>query len=158
MKYGKVLVFNLVIILIGATIYFVVSNRANFFKTPSNVPNSPNEQATLTTQTATFGSVTYKVTPKNLAKSSSNWDFEIVLDTHTGSLDQDLVSQVRLSDEKGREFQVAKWEGDPPGGHHREGVMKFESQGSDTASVTLKINPGENMKETSFTWEVKTNE
>lgn len=155
MKYSKVIVFNLVTIVIGVVIYFVISNRANFFKTPSNVPNSPNERAALSTKTATIGIVTYKITPTSLSKSSSSWDFKIVLDTHTGSLDQDLVSQVRLSDEKGSEYQVAKWEGDPPGGHHREGVLKFQSLGSDVASITLKINPGENMKETSFTWETK---
>lgn len=107
MKYGKVLVFNLVIILIGATIYFVISNRTNFFNTTPNVPNAPTEQTALATQTVTIGNVVYKVTPKNLSKSSSSWDFEIVLDTHTGSLDQDLVSQVSLSDEKGREYQVS---------------------------------------------------
>lgn len=155
MKYGKVLVFNLAIIMVGIAIYFVISNRANFINKTLNVPNLPSEQSTLKTQTTTIGNVTYKVTPKSLSKSSSSWDFEIVLDTHTGSLDQDLASQVRLSADKAVENQVGKWEGDPLGGHHREGVLKFQPLGSDVASVTLKINPDENMKETNFTWEVK---
>lgn len=154
MKYGKVLVFNLIIILIGAVIYFVISNRTNFFNKPI-APNLPAEQTALSAQTASIGIVTYKVTPKNLSKSSPTWDFEIVLDTHTGSLDQDLVSEVRLLDDKNKEYQASKWEGDPPGGHHREGVIKFESLGSDVTSLILKINPGEKMKETSFTWETK---
>lgn len=155
MKYTKVLLFYLVIIIIGVAIYFTISNRGSLFGSTSSVSNSSAEQEKTATKTTTIDDVMYKVTPKNLSRSSSSWDFEIVLDTHAGSLDQDLQSQVHLTDEKDREYPVAKWEGDPPGGHHREGVLKFESLGSDVASITLKINPGENTAETSFTWEVK---
>jgi len=154
MKYGKVLIFNLAIILIGTAIYFAISNRTNFFTAPS-APNVPAEQAALATQTATIGIVTYKVTPKNLSKSSPTWDFEVVLDTHTGSLDQDLVSGIRLSDDRNNEYQASNWEGDPPGGHHREGVLQFQALDSEIKSITLKINPGENMEGASLTWAIK---
>lgn len=154
MKYGKLLIFYLTIIIIGASIYFVFSNKGGFLISPPSASNLSTKQKTLSTQTASIGNVTYKVTPKNLSRSSSSWDFEISLDTHTGSLDQDLVSLILLSDGK-NEYKALKWEGDPLGGHHREGILKFQPLGSGVTSVILKIKPGGNTEETSFTWEVK---
>lgn len=142
MKANRLIFLYILIVIAAILVVAKVSNK------PSVVQN------TLPSQTATIGIVTYKVTPKNLSRSSISWDFEIVLDTHTGSLDQDLVQRVRLSDDKAREYQATKWEGDPPGGHHREGTIQFKS-GSDVKSITLKINPGKNMEEKSLTWEIK---
>lgn len=142
MKTGR-FIFLCVVIIAAILVVAKVSKRP------------PAVQNTLLLQTATIGNVTYKVTPKNLSRFSTSWDFEIALDTHTGSLDQDLVQQVRLSDNKAREYQATKWEGNPLGGHHREGVLRFQPLGSDVKSVTLKLNPGENMEENSLTWEIR---
>lgn len=155
MKYQKIIVFSSLIAVIGVALYYVISNRATISNKPTEVFNQANQQSSLLTQTATIGDVTYTVTPKGLSQSSATWGFEVVLDTHTGSLDQDLTQQVTLLDDRGKEYQSAKWEGDPSGGHHRKGQLQFKSLGADIKSVILKINPGENMGEASFTWNVE---
>lgn len=67
--------------------------------------------------------VTIKVTP-TAAGPAGQWEFTVVLDTHSADLDDDLVkSAVLLVDRN--ELRPVSWTGAGPGGHHREGVLKF---------------------------------
>ncbi len=143
MKYQKVIIFSLVILVIGLALYYVI---------PKDVANQVSEQTILPTQTLTDGTVTYKVTPKNLTTRAATWDFEIILDTHTGSLDQDLVAIVRLVDDKGSKYKSTQWEGAPPGGHHREGTLKFSPFTSRPAFIELTVQTTDNTKEISLRW------
>jgi hypothetical protein len=65
------------------------------------------------------------VTPKELSPGASEWVLDIALDTHSVELDDDLVAQTVLVDDQGNEHQPLSWEGDPPGGHHRRGMLTF---------------------------------
>lgn len=143
MKYQKVIIFSLVILVIGLALYYVI---------PKDVANQVSEQTILQTQTLTDGNVTYKVTPKDLTTSATTWDFDVTLDTHTGSLDQDMVTTFRLVDNKGKEYRATKWEGDPPGGHHREGLLKFSPLTSRPAFIELTVQTTDNTKEISLRW------
>ncbi len=152
MKYQKITILSLAIIIIGAALYYVVSDRVN---SPSSSGISTQiEQTTPQTQTLTDDIVIYKVTPKNLAVSATTWDFDISLDTHTGSLDQDLVDIARLVDDKGDEYTATMWEGDPAGGHHREGILKFLPINPRPAFVELKIQTTSNVEKNSLRWNV----
>jgi hypothetical protein len=82
------------------------------------------QAAGLETQTNREGSVTVKVTPRNISPQAKSWDFEITLTTHTVSLDQDMGRAAVLVFGSGKQAPLA-WEGDPPGGHHRKGVLRF---------------------------------
>lgn len=124
MNNQKFIIIGLAIIIIGAAFYYVVSKRTSSPST-RQVGSEQSEQNTFSTQTLTDGTVTYKITPQNLAPTATSWDFDISLDTHTGSLDQDLVDIVRLVDDKGNKYKSTKWTGDPLGGHHREGTLEF---------------------------------
>lgn len=154
MKYQKVIVFNLGLIVIGAALYYVISNRSNLFNKSTNDANQVSERTTLQTQILTDGTVTYKVTPKDLTVSATTWDFEISLDTHTGSLDQDLVAIVRLVDDKGNEYKSSQWEGDPPGGHHREGTLEFSPITPRPTFVELNIQTTGSTEKTSLRWNI----
>ena len=66
MKYQKVIIISLAIVIITAALYYVVSNRTSLPST-QRVGSEQSEQVALSTQTLTDGAVTYKVTPKNLA-------------------------------------------------------------------------------------------
>jgi hypothetical protein len=90
----------------------------------------------LATVTSIERSVTVKVTPRSVA--GAEWEFAVVLDTHSAKLDDDLVRTVVLRVD-GREFRPVRWTGAKPGGHHREGVLTFASPGRAVGPVELLI-------------------
>ena len=70
-------------------------------------------------------SVTVTVTPSDLGVDSKEWKFNVVMDTHSVELDQDIVETAILIDNPGEEYKPLRWEGAGPGGHHREGTLIF---------------------------------
>ena len=69
-------------------------------------------------------SVTVTVTPTLVSEESEEWKFNVVMDTHSVELDQDMTKYAVLVDDKGKEYVPIKWDG-PVGGHHREGTLSF---------------------------------
>lgn len=96
------------------------------------------------------GRVSVKITPQVL--DGAQWKFEIVFDTHSGSLDDDLLQVVLLVDAKGNTYQPTAWEGAGPGGHHREGILIFNAVIPTPPSVELKIRNVGEVLERSFKW------
>ncbi len=107
------------------------------------------------TKTDDQGQVVIQATPVEIGKDAKTWKFAIVLDTHSGSLDEDMVKTSLLSDEQGNVYQPIAWEGSPPGGHHREGVLVFDALEPVPFSVELKIKGVGGVAERSFTWKIK---
>lgn len=99
--------------------------------------------------------VTIKVTPVELGKGAETWNFQVVLDTHSGSLDNDLLAAVSLADDKGNVYRPVAWEGPGPGGHHREGVLRFIPLSPAPPAITLNIRDVGGIAERIFTWEIK---
>lgn len=111
--------------------------------------------AELAGQRSSSGGVTVAVTPQNLVASAKSWDFKVVLDTHSGELNDDLVKTATLIDDKGGRHAPEKWEGAGPGGHHREGTLRFNAIAPRPESVELQIQrPGESAPR-SFRWQLK---
>jgi len=81
--------------------------------------------------------------------------FEIRLNTHSGDLSQDLVTVCTLKDNSGREYQPTGWDGSPPGGHHRNGVLEFSELGDAAQSITLVIREVANVPERIFNWSIE---
>lgn len=110
--------------------------------------------AGLETQTSSAYSVTVKVTPKNVAYDAKPWDFVIALDTHSADLGDDLVkSTVLLAN--GARYSPIAWEGSPPGGHHREGTLRFNAVNPFPDKIELQIQrPGEE-KSRLFLWNLR---
>jgi len=104
-------------------------------------------------QTSSGGGVTVTVTPNTVAAHASRWQFEIVVSTHSVELSHDLVQLAALIDAAGRRHAPLAWDGDPPGGHHRKGVLSFRPLGS-VEEVTLLIREV-GMPERVFRWSVK---
>jgi hypothetical protein len=107
-------------------------------------------QAAATTQTTAVRGVTVKVTPRSL--SAPEWEFAVVLDTHSQDLKDDLEkSAVLLVD--GLEVQPTRWEGPGAGGHHREGILRFPAPAGAAGTLELRIQrPGEAAPRV-FRWE-----
>ena len=152
MKNQKIIIIGLAIVIIGSAFYDVIFNRGNS-SNPSGIPTQV-EQTTLQTQTLIDDTVTYKVTPKNFIPSNETWDFNIIVDTHTGSLDQDMASTIRLIDDKSNEYKATTWDGAAPGGHHREGILKFSPISPRPAFVELKIQTTSSAENNRLRWNI----
>lgn len=81
--------------------------------------------------------------------------FEIRMNTHSGDLSQDLVAACTLKDNSGREYHPTSWDGSPPGGHHRSGVLEFSELGEGAESITLVIREVANVPERVFNWSIE---
>lgn len=111
--------------------------------------------AQLTAQKDVANGVTLVVTPKGLVQGAATWDFTVVFDTHTQDLADDPMSSAVLRDPKGNEFKPVAWDGPPPGGHHREGVLRFTPIVPQPDSVELRIKrQGEDAPRV-FRWQLK---
>lgn len=106
-------------------------------------------------QRSSAGGVTVAVTPQNLAANAKSWEFKVVLDTHSGELNDDLVKTVTLRDDKGALHAPVKWEGAGPGGHHREGTLKFNTVTPAPAAIELRIMRAGEAAPRSFRWQLK---
>lgn len=112
-------------------------------------------QEELNTQTNSEGAVDIEVTPLDISKSSDTWKFEIAMNTHSVTLDQDLTKVSVLKDEKGKEYSPTSWEGAPPGGHHREGTLVFAPITSKSKELKLVIKGIGEIPERIFTWKIR---
>lgn len=111
--------------------------------------------AELAVQRSSASGVTVAVTPQSLAAGAKSWDFKVVLDTHSAELKDDLARSAVLVVDGGGSYTPTAWQGDPPGGHHREGTLKFNAISPQPKAIELQIQrPGE-LKPRSFRWQLK---
>jgi hypothetical protein len=88
--------------------------------------------------------VTVSVRPLDLSPAAQRWMFEVVLDTHSADLSDELAKTAVLVDDRGSEHRPAAWKGDPPGGHHRKGTLDFAPVVPRPGAVELRVQrPGE---------------
>lgn len=109
--------------------------------------------AKLDPQTSSQSGVTVKVAPQTLA--GGEWEFSVVLDTHSQDLSDDLLKTATLALDGGSPIAPLAWQGDPAGGHHRKGVLRFKIAASSPASVELRLQrPGEAAPRV-FRWQLR---
>lgn len=99
--------------------------------------------------------ITIKVTPIEFGKGAETWKFQVVLDTHSGSLDDDLLTVVSLADDQGDTYRPTAWEGPGPGGHHLEGTLTFNPVQPLPGYVELKIKNVGGVPKRSFRWNLE---
>lgn len=111
----------------------------------------PSLAAELGTQKSSERGVTVIVTPQSLSADAKSWDFKVVLDTHSQDLKDDLLKTSALVAGSTTLAPLA-WDGAPPGGHHREGTLRFAPVKPLPQSVELQMRrPGEAAPR-SFRW------
>lgn len=111
--------------------------------------------AALTQQSSSDQGVTIRATPRDLAPTAKGWEFEMVLETHSRDLIDDLKSLVTLVADGGVRRVPTAWEGDPPGGHHRKGVLRFSPVTPWSQAIELVVSrPGETSPRT-FRWQLQ---
>jgi hypothetical protein len=97
--------------------------------------------------------VTVKVQP--IALAPAGWDFEVTFDTHSQELKDDLTGSAMLVSDAGAPLAPSSWKGDPPGGHHRKGVLRFESVSPAPAQLELRIQRAGEATPRVFRWQLK---
>jgi len=91
--------------------------------------------ARLDTRTDSAGDVEIRIEPRQLDETGAV--FKVVLDTHSGDLSADL--EAATLEFGGKIWQSAEWSGDGPGGHHREGELRFSPTDDVAGSVILTV-------------------
>jgi hypothetical protein len=77
------------------------------------------------------------------------------MDTHTKPLNDNIAEISVLVDDAGKRSTPVAWQGDPPGGHHRKGVLRFAAPTDMPAAVELRIGGIGGAGTRSFRWELK---
>jgi len=95
--------------------------------------------AELAPQSSRAGGVSISVQPVDVSAAATTWKFKVVLDTHSGSLGDDLARTATLLDGTGKPHAALGWEGDPAGGHHRSGVLTFQAPSPPPEGLELRI-------------------
>ena len=111
-------------------------------------------ETVLSAQENSGGEVDIKATPLIL-KAGEKPQFEIEFNTHSVELDFDISQIASLTDEKLNAYTSSTWEGSPPGGHHRKGILKFKAIYPKPKVIQLKISQVGNIEERIFKWELK---
>lgn len=108
----------------------------------------------LVAQTSTDRGVTVKVTPLDLAPNAAAWEFEVVFDTHSQDLRDDPAASSALLDSVGKRYAPLGWRGDPPGGHHRKGVLRFAPIRPRPGAIELHIGRAGETAPRAFRWQL----
>lgn len=111
--------------------------------------------AELAQQSSQAGGVTISVKPTDVSATAATWQFQVVLDTHTGDLGDDLARTATIVDAAGRQQPALGWEGDPAGGHHRKGVLRFKALSPRPDALELRIARAGETAPRTFRWNLK---
>ena len=117
------------------------------------VPSAAAAAGALPAQSSAAGGVTVKATPRMLA--GPVWEFELVFDTHTQDLNDDPVKSASLRAAGVAGAVPLAWQGDPPGGHHRKGVLRFKAPTPVPAAIELRLQRAGEPSPRVFRWQVK---
>jgi len=90
----------------------------------------------LATRTIEAGEVTVEIGPLSIDDRGAA--FEIVMDTHSVELDMDIAKDASL-EVGGEDWTDARWKGDGPSGHHREGTLSFDAGGPANGTARLEL-------------------
>ncbi len=108
----------------------------------------------LAPQTSSQSGVTVKVTPRSLA--GAEWEFEVVFDTHSQELNDDPLKAAVLVADGSAPSSPTGWQGDVPGGHHRQGVLRFKAPAAAApAKVELRLNRAGESAPRVFRWQLR---
>lgn len=111
--------------------------------------------AALAQQTSSDRGVTVRATPRDISSTAKVWEFDIVLETHTQNLTDDLKTGAVLVVGGGAKQAPLSWEGDPPGGHHRKGVLRYAAVSPLPDAFELRIQRPDEPAPRNFRWTLK---
>ncbi len=123
-----------VALVVGAVVLVLTGDGSRPRATGGATPRQ--EEASLPARTVDAGGVQVRIEPLRIDQTGAA--FLVILDTHSGDLRVDLAETARL-EVGGADWGDAAWDGDPPGGHHRQGTLNFEPGGPTRGTARLAI-------------------
>ncbi len=93
-----------------------------------------NREIVLPTRTISAGAVTVSIQPLVIGEAGAR--FRVAMDTHSVDLSFEPEASLQVG---GTSWGRGVWVGDGPGGHHRQGELRFEPGGPPTGHVRLEI-------------------
>ena len=111
--------------------------------------------AELAPQNSQAGGVSVSVKPTDVSAAATTWKFQVTLTTHSGDLGDDLARSAILVDAAGKPQPALGWDGDPPGGHHRKGVLRFKALSPRPDALELRIPRAGEAAPRTFRWKLK---
>lgn len=109
----------------------------------------------LAQQSNRAGGVSISIEPTDVSAAATSWQFKVALDTHSGALDDDLARSAILVDAAGKQYAALGWNGDPAGGHHRSGVLRFKPLSPQPEVLELRISRSGEAAARTFRWQLK---
>ena len=141
-------------LLVVAAVAIATAAVGSLFALAQTTPPAPQDKAAFAVKDSDEGAVKVSVTPQDVSKSAGAWRFAVQFNTHVTPISQDMVAVASLTDEKGAEERPSAWEGDPPGGHHRRGVIVFQPINPAPSTLTLHIREVGGVADRTFTWDL----
>lgn len=112
------------------------------------------DAAEITPQISNERGIKVTATLQAIPADAKTWTFEVTLETHTQPLNDDLArSAILIAD--GVRYLPLAWDGAPPGGHHRKGVLRFKAVSPQSRSMELRIRLAGDKSPRSFKWSLK---
>jgi hypothetical protein len=130
----KTYIIVIIVVIVGLALFFTRQYWNPAFKT----------------ETDKSGEVTVKVVPQ----FEEGIAFQISMTAHAGELSTDMMRAAVFEDEDGTVHLPTAWEGDPPGGHHREGILRFGTFTPMPKKVDFTLLDIGSVKERKFSWMV----
>ncbi len=110
--------------------------------------------ADMATQTRNADGVKVTVTLRKFTSDTKTIDFAVTLETHTHPL-KEAMENVSVLIADGNQYPPLSWEGTPPGGHHRKGMLHFKAPSPLPAEVELQIGLEGDSTTRTFKWALK---
>lgn len=153
MKKFYILLILLILLLLGAFLFSKRSGEEDVINQSSKFSQDKElKQLNYSAKENSEGDVTVKATPIELS-SLDKVIFQVVLDTHSVPLEQDLKVASVLIDDNGKEYKPISWSGGS-GGHHLLGELTFSAISKDSKSVKLIIKNIAGLDRT-FSWDIE---
>lgn len=147
----NLLILLLLLILLGAGLFAIKKSQRTSPPLGSVEISTEPSDSKWATQTNDEANVSVVITPSD--PGPQEWNFAVSMNTHSVELDQDMTRVATLVDDQGKELVPLRWEGSPPGGHHRSGKLVFPRFSPTPKSVELKIKGIGEAGERVFKWE-----
>lgn len=110
--------------------------------------------AEIAPQTSNERGIKVTATLQAIPADAKTWTFEVTLETHTQPLNDDLARSATLIAD-GKQYLPLAWDGAPPGGHHRKGLLRFQATGPQPRSMELQIRLSGDKSPRNFKWLLK---